>query len=256
TEDNNTGIATGGTQAPYTIKLLGSISRSNLGVGIYQSGGGANSYNVTVKDTVTLQNNIGNQVDSGTNMVQENVTAYGNTTQHYFREIIPLPNRSTYVKNSLNINGGNGFKVVNQDDWWISYTNSSGNSPNWPVAETINDGAGLIRNSMSVAPTGIGLGTNQCLVYVPASSNMKGAGEGGADIGANIIYSYENGVLNTTKKIWCQSGDTRPNCLSAGQFSGCGAVITGVNDNATYPNSSCVNVHKRLNVGVNGCPIP
>jgi len=74
---------------------------------------------------------------------------------------------------------------------------------------------------------------------------MKGAGKNGADIGANIIYRYEDGIL-TDQKLWDQT---------TGQFP-CGATIKGVNDDATFPNSSCVNVHKRLNVGVNGCPIP
>jgi len=91
----------------------------------------------------------------------------------------------------------------------------------------------------------MGTGTNQCIVYVPAGSNMKGAGEDGKDIGANIIYRYENGTLTSTK-LWNQS---------TGQFP-CGATVVGVNDDSTFPNSACVNVHKRLNVGVNGCMIP
>jgi hypothetical protein len=84
------------------------------------------------------------------------------------------------------------------------------------------------------------------------SSNMAGAGTeiisngfSGNDIGANIVYKYENGTLTDTK-LWNQSTGAFP----------CGATITGVNDDATFPDSACVNVHKRLNVGVNGCPIP
>jgi hypothetical protein len=74
---------------------------------------------------------------------------------------------------------------------------------------------------------------------------MKGAGENGADIGANIIYRYQGGFL-TNQKLWNQT---------TGQFP-CGAVVSGVNDDATFPSSSCINVNERLNVGVNGCPIP
>jgi hypothetical protein len=99
-----------------------------------------------------------------------------------------------------------------------------------------------ITNFESVAPTGMGLGTNQCIVYVPAGSNMKGAGKNGADIGANIVYRYQNGVL-TNQKLWNQT---------TGQFP-CGAIISGINDIA---GTSCFDVNKRLNVGVNGCPIP
>jgi hypothetical protein len=76
---------------------------------------------------------------------------------------------------------------------------------------------------------------------------MAGAGLNGEDIGANVVYAYENGVLNCNKKVWDQS---------TGVFTGCGAQITGVNDDATFPDSVCVNVNERLNVGVNGCPIP
>ena len=63
----------------------------------------------------------------------------------------------------------------------------------------------------------------------------------GADIGANILYRYQNGVL-TGERLWD---------ASAGSFP-CGAVVTGVNDGSTR----CTNVHDRLNVNTNGCPFP
>jgi len=71
---------------------------------------------------------------------------------------------------------------------------------------------------------------------------MKGAGKNGADIGANIIYRYEDGIL-TDQKLWDQT---------TGQFP-CGATVSGMND---IVGSSCFDVNQRLNVGVNGCPIP
>ncbi|HEX3035323.1 MAG TPA: hypothetical protein VHT73_09345 [Thermodesulfobacteriota bacterium] len=33
----------------------------------------------------------------------------------------------------------------------------------------------------------------------------------------------------------------------------CGAIVPGVND---IPDKSCFDIHKCLNVGFNGCPIP
>ena len=85
----------------------------------------------------------------------------------------------------------------------------------------------------------------KCIVYIPSGSPLKKAGKDGKDIGANIIYRYENGQL-TDDKLWNQN---------TGQFP-CGAAVPGINDGSDFPDSACVNVHKRLNVGVNGCSIP
>ncbi len=71
---------------------------------------------------------------------------------------------------------------------------------------------------------------------------MKGAGVGGADIGANVLYRYGNGVL-TTQPLWD---------LITGAFPR-GAIVRGVND---IPGSSLFDVHKRLNVNTNGCFLP
>jgi len=84
------------------------------------------------------------------------------------------------------------------------------------------------------------LGT--CKVWIPDNSPMKRAGKNGADIGANVLYRYENGVL-TTQPLWDPV---------TGQFP-CGAIVPGVNDIA---GSSCFDVHQRLNVNTNGCPFP
>jgi len=71
---------------------------------------------------------------------------------------------------------------------------------------------------------------------------MKRAGKNGADIGANVLYRYQDGVL-TTQPLWDPV---------TGQFP-CGAIVPGVND---LPGASCVDVHQRLNVNTNGCPFP
>jgi hypothetical protein len=71
---------------------------------------------------------------------------------------------------------------------------------------------------------------------------MKRAGKNGADIGATILYRYENGTL-TGQPLW------EP---STGRFA-CGAIIPGVNDVA---GKSCFDVHQRLNVNANGCTLP
>ena len=109
-------------------------------------------------------------------------------------------------------------------------------------------------NSGRVTPTLIGTGENQCIVYVPGgsgganptiggeSSNMAGAGSNGEDIGANVVYRYENGVL-TDQPLWDPVTGSFP----------CGAIVPGLND---VPGDSCFDVHERLHVGTHGCPIP
>jgi hypothetical protein len=127
--------------------------------------------------------------------------------------------------------------------WLVEYTNVYGSRGwNYPTSEAIADQSGNIRSSQSVAPTGVGLGQGQCLMWIPDGSNMKRAGKNGADIGATILYRYEGGQLTMTP-LWNPT---------TGEFS-CGAVVPGVNDVA---GASCRDVHKRLNVNTNGCPFP
>ena len=84
------------------------------------------------------------------------------------------------------------------------------------------------------------LGT--CKVFIPRTSSVKGKGEGGADIGANILYRYEKGKL-TNQRLWNPQ---------TGAFPG-GAIVKGVNN---ISGSSLFDVHKRLNVNTNGCAFP
>ena len=58
-----------------------------------------------------------------------------------------------------------------------------------------------------------------CLVYVPDSSPLRGAGVDDADIRANVIFLYEGGVETRTRH-WD---------LHTGAFP-CGAMVPGVND--------------------------
>jgi hypothetical protein len=101
--------------------------------------------------------------------------------------------------------------------------------------------AGNVPHVTTDVPNDIGPGNGHCLVYVPAESNMKGRGADGGDIGANVIYRYQDGIP-TSEKLWSPSG----------RFP-CGAIVTGVNDVA---GASCFDVNERLGVGVHGCPVP
>ncbi|KKT61854.1 MAG: chitosanase, partial [Candidatus Giovannonibacteria bacterium GW2011_GWA1_44_29] len=99
-------------------------------------------------------------------------------------------------------------------------------------------------NSPPTPPGNVDPLLGSCRVFIPDSSPMKRAGKNGADIGANVLYAYENGVLNTSKKLWN---------TTTGAWASAGAIITGVNDVA---GASLFDVHQRLNVNTNGCTLP
>lgn len=82
-----------------------------------------------------------------------------------------------------------------------------------------------------------------CYLWVPAGSPLKGAGLGGADIGATILYKYIDGVL-TNEPVWN---------TTTGVFYGCRSTVAGINDS---PGDSCNNVHERLHVNTGGCAFP
>lgn len=142
---------------------------------------------------------------------------------------------------SLGHDDGYGFIAVDQSDWRIEHSNASGSSRNWVVGEPIHDTAGHVQRSRTAPAGPIGLGANQCVMWIPEGSPMKRAGKDGRDIGANIVYRYENGALTRTP-LWHPVSGAFP----------CGAVVRGINDGPR----ACINVHTRLNVNRNGCALP
>jgi len=81
-----------------------------------------------------------------------------------------------------------------------------------------------------------------CTVWIPDGSPMKRAGVGGADVGANVLYRYQNGVL-TNVALWNKSTGAFPH----------GALVPGLNNIA---GQSLYDVHIRLNINRNGCSFP
>jgi hypothetical protein len=141
---------------------------------------------------------------------------------------------SFFVENSLVSNSTNiGFQITADVQTWNGAAVSSYNAPTNFSPAVSNHWV----NKMTVDP---GLGT--CKVWIPDGSPMKGAGTGGKDIGANILYRYENGAL-TKVPLWDRA---------TGEFPQ-GARVAGLND---VPNESLFDVHKRLNVNSNGCSFP
>ncbi len=141
---------------------------------------------------------------------------------------------SFLVVNALDVGtGGRGYEITDQREGSVLSSNSFGND------EDIDT---------MFAPEGHGSADPMlggCYVYVPDDSPMRGAGAGGEDIGARIVNRYVDGAL-TDEPLWDPSTGAFP----------CGAVVDGVNDEASFPDATCSSVHERLNVGVNGCAIP
>jgi uncharacterized protein YjbI with pentapeptide repeats len=139
------------------------------------------------------------------------------------------------MENALITGAGTGFYVADQTEWYVDHANAFvSRFPFSPAADP------RYTNTSTLDPA-----LGGCLVYIPASSPMRGAGVGGADIGANVVMRYQDGVLGS-ERLWD---------AATGRFP-CGATVAGINDAATFPSASCVTAHQRLNVGTGGCAIP
>jgi len=147
---------------------------------------------------------------------------YGDGSQSFFAT-------NTLVANSSSL----GFYISNQADWQLDHPNPFGNGTNYFPAPP---------NSHIVSPLTTNPQLGACLVYIPSSSPMNGAGTNGADIGANVLYRYQNGTLTTTP-LWNTTTGAFP----------CGAKVSGLNDST---GNSCFDVHSRLNVNTSSCPFP
>jgi hypothetical protein len=86
-------------------------------------------------------------------------------------------------------------------------------------------------------------GFGACRLWCPDGAQCKGKASDAGDLGATVLYRYENGRL-TNQPLWNPS---------TGAFLGAGALVEGVNDKA---GASLFDVHTRLNVNQNGCRFP
>jgi hypothetical protein len=222
----------------------GNVSLNNLyGFGIFARGSGLSN---TPRDTI-LEHNVvlggtavGVYSRASKNTQIRNLTTLGSSNNSGLVADIsasrPGDGISTvYVVNSLSQrNKQYGFNMVTTQltDWLLDYSNGFGNAINYSPATSSN-----ITNTQS---TDALLGS--CTVWIPDRSTMKKAGRGGADIGANLLYRYENGRL-TTEPLWD---------IGSGEFPH-GVIVPGVNDIA---GQSAFDIHRRLNVNTNDCAFP
>lgn len=125
--------------------------------------------------------------------------------------------------------GSTGVTVHDQESWSIRSSNSFGSGTGF---DTTGDASGFVGNT-EVDPQ---LGA--CIHRIPSTSPLSGAGEGGGDIGATVVFRTEDGTLTATP-LWATDGSFP-----------CGAVVSGLNDGA----ADCSTAHTRLNVGA-GCAV-
>ncbi len=127
-----------------------------------------------------------------------------------------------------------GFHATGQANWTFDHCNAWQTSipyePNLPADPHVI-------SSIQVDPV-----LGGCMVALPNGSPMKKAGKAGADIGASVVFRYQDATLTTTR-LWDAQTGAFP----------CGATAAGLND--TAPNS-CSGVQQRLNVGSGGCTMP
>lgn len=117
--------------------------------------------------------------------------------------------------------------------WSAGYANAHGNKLNFYP---------YLPNSHVSKGTTVDAGLGSCKMWIPSTSSMKGAGGNGSDIGADVLYRYQGGVL-TSQKLWDPI---------TGQFPH-GALVSGLN---SVSGASAFDVNKRLNVDANACVLP
>jgi Protein of unknown function (DUF1565) len=145
-------------------------------------------------------------------------------------------NYSIFLTNTSLVGGRQGTAVslnVRSGSWtWkVNHVNIYNFHNNFAPTLTGTDLVASYRNP----------GMGACYLWLPDNSSLKRAGVSGADIGANILFRYENGTLTNTP-LWSKDGDF-PH----------GAIVRGLND---IPGTSLIDLKDRLNVNRNGCSFP
>lgn len=186
------------------------------------------------RDNVAVNCGIGFGIYNGRSTIVDHCSAINCVTTSFwvYNETGPAGTFSANVTNCLAVSAtGNGFIEQGFLDWSFDHCNA------WGVSPTYSPMDSHVKNSLQINPQ---MGTN--IVNIPATSPMKGAGLNGTDIGANLIYRYENGVLTGTP-LWDTVTRAFPH----------GAIVPGMNDLA---GESAFDVHTRLGItgGILPCP--
>lgn len=229
-----------GTQKSGTSSLYGFIitSRSNTTAGQPRDNTLKNNAIINVGDA-SGGGGVGFYSRSSYNTRVENATVINARVAGYIADKVTATgggDYSFYCTNCLAINNRSTGFIITSDiqTWNVNYSHVWRSGANYVPASSLSYTNNL---STTVDPA---FGT--CYVWVPDNSPMKGAGLKGADIGANILYRYVNGIL-TKEPLWNPTTGEFPH----------GALVAGIND---VPGQSLFDVHERLNINRNGCPFP
>ncbi len=233
----------GGTATPSVHnRVLGSISLNGQGGVLATANAGPTTppADIEVRDLVSIEPTLAAVYAQGVEGVRcAQCTAFGGN-DGFLAGLFTAPDGGM-------LSGGNptfeaidtlaigamfaGFDVDRGVDGGLAFTNAWDNG--YDYIPMLDADAGTLRSQDA--------GFGACRVFVPATSAMKGAGSGGADIGANVLFRTVDGGL-TQQPLWGADG----------AFP-CGALVTGLNDVAE---ASCFDVHLRLEVGTAACPLP
>ena len=152
------------------------------------------------------------------------------------------PSTSAIVRNTMLIDT-TGANASGIDSLTLSHSHEWGTSSSWASGMT-----GKTQSPPSV-PGDVNPNFGACRVFVPDGSPYKGAGLNGEDVGATVLYAYENGVL-TAEKLW----DDNLTGASRGKLRFGPPVIAGANDSST--GNVRATVHERLGFGNGSCVFP
>lgn len=193
---------------------------------------------IEVVDLVSIGTEDGIYMNGVERAVLRNVSSFEASDTDFWIVANPSPasaGSSFVVLDAQDTGGGSyGYLVRDQAEGLVLRANSHGNDEALDVVDA------TVEEHTTVDPA-----FGSCRAWAPEGSPLRGAGAEGRDIGARVVLRYENG-RQTDVPLW--DPDT-------GAFP-CGAVVEGVNDEASHPGATCASVHERFGVGVAGCAPP
>lgn len=202
-------------------------------------------YETTVQDVVLIRRSPWTNASwwhdgifqlGGAQTIYKNMTIIGFRDRGFY--MIPCgalgePERTQCVNGTLDIPQSFGFTATNivLINNGIGYLNDG--PSHYDLSRTFNFVA-TFGNAIDFFPDDgnitnrVALSSNpftNCPAFVSDSTTqLKGQGQGGADIGGNILFAYVNGVLDSTKKLW----NSATGAINTAVWGG--AVVAGVND--------------------------
>lgn len=160
---------------------------------------------ITCENCLFYDGDIGIRSASAKGTRCDNCTFFANTIGVSLRINGSKLGDSNYSFFGTNINilsAGTGVRRIETDGTWtvgVDFVNTF--NVGTPFS---NLPGGSVTNATTVDPS---LGS--CFTHIRDSSPLKGAGLGGADIGANVLFTYENGVKTSTKLLDSTTGEIK-----------------------------------------------